>query len=478
MNITSIHFKILSCLLINNYSINELSEILSMSIFKIRRYTTDLGYLLKEESISAMHEKLKKNPQILDEMRSIQIFTAEERRSYLVLRFLESNIINLTTISEDISITRRTLANDIVNLKKELEIFNLKIVSYNSYGVFLEGLEKDKRRFFELYFIKMFIEKSYLPNEFQEFFIKLKKIKKEFQITEIINQIYQIYEECGILRHTYISLHIEVLSYLAIIRKNFEDKSLEEIEYTTLNYKTKNRENLNLLLNNIAIFSTYEKENIKDFCLKRNRKYFFETNKEQVLEIENFMKFLNKKLRMEIKLEEDLIIRLTTIITVMKFKKLFNITDIYFINNQVVEDYLIQFKTISNLIKKYYTNIDSFDNTILSIIFLNEVNKEIEKKIKKLNNIVVIYNFLSIGFIVDIFKEFGFEELLSNIKFISYRDIDDYIPINNVNGIIMFENIKLDQKYKKIKRVSFTLPLIKLDLFKLSYFIDENEDQR
>ena len=34
--------------------------------------------------------------------------------------------------------------------------------------------------------------------------------------------------------------------------------------------------------------------------------------------------------------------------------------------------------------KKYYKNIDSFDRTILSMTILNEINKDVERKIENL----------------------------------------------------------------------------------------------
>lgn len=473
MNIISLHVKIISCLIVDNYSISELSEILNISIFKVRRYIVDLEYLLKENSILGMHEKLKKDFKILDEIRAIQRFTPKERESFLILQFLKSNRINLTLISEKISVTRRTLANDVQNLKKDLEFFHLKIVSHNSYGIFLEGEEKNKREFFELYFIKMFIEEKYLPKAFQEFFYEVKQIKKDYKLLQIIDQIYEIYEEWGILRHTYVTLHIEVLMYISIIRKNFQDESVKKVENLELKDKIRDSEKLSVLLESIDFFSNYERKSIKDFYLKRNREYFFDTNRDEILELKNFLKYLSKKIKMEIVLSENLLIKLTVIIAVMKFKNIFDIVEIYLFNKKVAEDYFNKFKLISNLVKKYYKNMDSFDNTVLSMVILNEINKDVERKIEKLKNIVIVYNFLSVEFIKDICKELNLGELVNNMKLISYRDIDYYLETNKVNGVIFFEDIVLDERYYDIKKVRFNLPIIRLDKFKLSIFLEK-----
>lgn len=473
MNINSLHIKIISCLTVDNYSIIELSEILNVSTFKVRRYVRDLEDLLKESSILGIHEKLKKNLKILDEIREVQRFIPKERESFLILQFLKSNKINLTTISERILVTRRTLANDIQNLKKELEFFHLKIVSYNSYGIALEGEEKNKREFFELYFIKIFIEEKYLPKAFQEFFYEVKQIKKEYKLTETIDQIYEIYEKGGILRHTYVSLHIEVLMYISIIRKDFEDESVKNSKGLELENKVENNEKLIVLLKSIEFFSNFERKSIKNFYSKRNKERFFETNRDEVLELKNLLEYLSKKIKIKINLSENLLIKLTVIITVMKFKNNFDIIEIYLFNKKVAEDYFTKFKLISNLVKKYYRNIDSFDNTILSMVVLNEINKEIERKIEKLKHIVIVYNFLSVEFIKDICKELNLGELINNMKLISYRDIDYYLESNEVKGVILFEDITLDERYNDIKKIRFNLPIIRLDKFKFSVFLEK-----
>lgn len=470
MNITSIHFKILSCLTINLYSTSELSEIVNISVFKVKRCLKELQYLLNVESILEMHKKLKKSPNLLDDVKKIQSFTPKERECYLILSFLKSNTINLTSLTKVISVTRRTLANDIVNLKKELDFFNLKILISSHYGVVLEGTEKNKRKFFELYFIKMFLEQIYLPMAFQIFFFELKELKKKYNISKLIEEIYTIYQKGGISKHTYTLLHLEVLMYLSIIRKEFEDNSVRiKNTFSTTNIKDFNK--LEKLLQDIKFLSNYEIDSIKEFYLKRNIECYFETNRDEILNLKNFFEFLRKNLKMEIILDNDLIMKLTTTIVVMKFKRQFKIDEIYILNNKVAEDYFDKFKIVSNLTKTYYKNIDSFDRTILSMTILNEINRRIEKKIARLNDIVIVYNFLSIQTIKDICKELGLNKIVINKKIISYRDLDYFLETNTIKGIILFENIKLDEKYNEITKVKFSLPLIKLDKFKLSVFI-------
>lgn len=202
---------------------------------------------------------------------------------------------------------------------------------------------------------------------------------------------------------------------------------------------------------------------------------FFQNNREEVLELRNFIDYLSKVLKMEIPLNDDLLMRLTIVLNMMKIKRLFNIVEIYIFNNQVAEDYFNKFKLVSNLVKKYYKNIDSFDRTILSMTILNEINKDVERKIENLKNIVVVYNFLNIGLVKDICEEFKIEKLMENMKFVSYRELDYFIETNSVKGIVLFEDIKLNKKYSNIKQIKFNLPVTKLDKFKLSVFLKKED---
>lgn len=472
MNLTSLHFKILSCLEVNNYSLNELSEILNVSVFKAKRYVNDIGSFFKEEDTLSIHEKLKKDRELWEKLKEFQSFTPKERESYVVMNFFKNNIINLTSISERFSVTRRTLSNDIQNLKKELEFFSLKIVGYNSYGISLEGDEKNKREFFELYFLKLFIEEKYLPKEFENFFLELNEIKKKYKVSKIVDMIYKVCEKWEMPRNTYTILHIEILIYLAIIREDFEDESVKVIDSSI---DLSKYVELNEILEKIEFFSNYERDSVKKLFLKRKKMNFFQNNREEVLELRNFIDYLSKVLKMEIPLNDDLLMRLTIVLNMMKIKRLFNIVEIYIFNNQVAEDYFNKFKLVSNLVKKYYKNIDSFDRTILSMTILNEINKDVERKIENLKNIVVVYNFLNIGLVKDICEEFKIEKLMENMKFVSYRELDYFIEINSVKGIVLFEDIKLNKKYNGIKQIKFNLPVTKLDKFKLSVFLKKED---
>ncbi|MGL5595376.1 MAG: HTH domain-containing protein, partial [Cetobacterium sp.] len=224
MNVTSIHFKIMYCLKRNIYSIGELSEILSISEFKIKRYIKDLECLVEEESIENIHNKLNSIPKIIEKLRKKQSLTPEERQMYVILKFLKTDTINLSQISEEIGVTRRTLTNDLNELKEILEKFHLEIKNLTRYGIVLEGKESDKRSFFKLYLIKIFIEQRYLPKIFDIIFLEFEHLKREYKIHKLIKEMFGF---MNIPDNSFAFLNLEVKSYIAILRKNYKDFSID-----------------------------------------------------------------------------------------------------------------------------------------------------------------------------------------------------------------------------------------------------------
>lgn len=59
---------------------------------------------------------------------------------------------------------------------------------------------------------------------------------------------------------------------------------------------------------------------------------FFQNNRKEVLELRNFIDYLSKILKIEIPLNDELLMRLIIVLNMMKIKRLFNIVEIYIFN--------------------------------------------------------------------------------------------------------------------------------------------------
>lgn len=461
MKIISDHLKILSCLSKNNYSISELTNILEIPNFKIRRYIADIEYILKEKSIDNIHIRLSNNPKLIQNFRDLQSFTPEERELYIITNFLTSDVVNLNQLSEDISVTRRTLANDAVNLKLTLQKFNLKICSLNSFGISLIGNEKDKRNFFYIYLFKITHRLKFLPQKFEDELKILSRINKEYGINKIIEDILSV---SYIHYHPMSIKYLETISYIAIIRQNFS------INITELPIKQFD-ENTIIYLKSLKFYSIFEIEAIAEYCYKRRKDNFFIENKLLIKEVTDLITSLNQKFNLELELNEEFLIRLVFMISIIKYKQEFNEKDFYPFNNNVAENYLNEFIMISKFIKEHFFDIDSFDLSIITIMILNKLHLDLEKKIENLENIIVVYNFLDNSFLINACKELGLSKLIQKINFVPTYKLDQYLSVYQVKGIILFESIKINNNYKDITCVKINLPITKLDKVKLSAFL-------
>lgn len=456
MNITTIHFKVISCLKEEAFNLRELSDLLNTPTSKIRKCISDLEFLLKKNGVVDLHKYLSNNSSFIKKLKKEQSFTPEERRMYLILCFLKDDTINLFKISEELNITRRTLFNDLISLKIILNEFHLDVESLNSIGVKLNGQENNKRRLFKLYLLKVMLERQYLPSNFINFFNLLDELNNK---NILQNKIEIFLKNSGIIYHTYSIVHLKVLVYIATLRRNYIDKNIQ----SSLSFK-EFRESLNL--NNICLFfSDFEIHSIRELQTKR----YLSSNLEELKTVNLLVKYVNRHLKMNLKLNKEIIIQLVFSIALINFKKTFNIKEFYIYDKNISKDYLEEFLNLRNLFHNFFEEIDSFDSAILSMVFINIIHEKIEKQIESLRNILIVYNSFNYIFLEKICDELGLKKLLPKIKFISIYDLKRYSKDNKINGIIIFEDINID--LKKIKILKFNLPITKLDKFKLKVFL-------
>ena len=465
MNVTSIHFKIMYCLRRNIYSTSELAQILSISEFKTKRYIKDLEYLFEEESIENIHNKINKVPKIIKKLRKKQSFTPEERQIYIILKFLKTDIINLSQISADIGVTRRTLTNDLNELKEILEKFYLEIRNLTRYGIILEGKESDKRSFFNLYLIKIFIEKKYLPKIFDEIFQEFEELKKKYNIYIIVKKMFHF---MNTLYNSFAFLNLEVKSYIAILRKEYQDFStdieLQEIE---------EYQDFIDFLKKTKLYTNFEINLIIETSKEKYQGNVIELYPQSAIEAENLIKYISENMKISIEITTELLTRIMVIIIVREYKREFNINEFYIFNNAIGKAYLIPYKKISELLKKYFKDIDSFDLANLTMTFLSNIYLDTQNKIRQTKNIVIIYNFLHRDMIIDLCEDIGLKRNKKRYELISIFDFEEYLKENNPSIIITFEDIDFSRYNIEDKLVEFNFPITKYDKLKLKPFLDK-----
>lgn len=465
MNVTSIHFKIMHCLKKNIYSISELVEILNISEFKVKRYTKDLEYLLEEESIENIHNKINRTPQIIEKMRKKQSLTPEERQMYVILKFLEADIINLSHISEEIGITRRTLTNDLNELKEILEKFNLEIKNLTRYGIVLEGKESDKRSFFELYLIKIFIEKRYLPKIFDGIFLEFEEIKIKCEIYKLIKEMFVFMK---IPNNSFVFLNLEVKSYIAILRSNYKDSSIDMM----IENEESDKKFIEFL-KEIPFYTNFEISQIIDIYRKRYKGNLVKLYPEKAKQAREIIKYIGKNMRSNIVITKELLARVMVIIIVRDYKREFNVNEFYIFNNTIGKAYLLPYKKISELLKDYYGEIDSFDLANLAMTFLSNIYLDNKKKIEEAKNIVIVYNFLHRDMIIDLCEDIGLSRDEVGYELVLFFEFEEILKKKNFKIIITFEDIDFSDYDIEDRLIEFNFPITKYDKLKLKPLLEE-----
>ncbi|MGL5639283.1 MAG: HTH domain-containing protein, partial [Cetobacterium sp.] len=124
----------------------------------------------------------KKN--LYSSLQEKQTVSKEDRVFFLILKLLIEGNLNLYFLAEILNVSRRTLNMDLVSIKEELNIFELKIESHTGKGIFLEGEVSDKRNALCCYIYKYLVEEEYLPTIFLENF---NYIKEDYEISSQLN---------------------------------------------------------------------------------------------------------------------------------------------------------------------------------------------------------------------------------------------------------------------------------------------------
>ncbi|WP_297433922.1 helix-turn-helix domain-containing protein [uncultured Cetobacterium sp.] len=464
MNVTSIHFKIMYCLRRNIYSISEIAQILNISEFKAKRYIKDLEYLFEEETVENIHNKINKVPKIIEKLRKDQSLTPEERQMYVILKFLETDIINLSQICEEVGVTRRTLTNDLNNLKEILEKFHLEIKNLTRYGIILEGKESDKRGFFNLYLIKIFIEKKYLPKIFDKIFNKFKNLKEEYEIHKVLKEIFVF---TNIKDSTFVYLDLEIKSYIAILRKKYQDSSTD-----IKSIESEIHKDFIIFLKKLDIYTNFEINLIIEISKKKYRGNLQKIYPQKTNEAKKLIKYISENMKTDIKITKELLLRIMLITIVRDYKREFNINEFYIFNNAIGKAYILPYKKITELLKNYFQELDSFDLANLTMTFLSNIYLDTQKKIGQTEDITIVYHFLHKDMIKDLCEDIGLKKDLQKYKLVLLFDLEEYLKKNNPKVIITFEDIDFSGYNIEDRLVEFNFPITKYDKLKLKPFLE------
>lgn len=420
------HLKILKCFFYEDYSFEDVSNILNISQHKIRRHLNELYNYYNVDDIKSLKNKLKSD--WLNILKVNLEITNLDRRNYIILSFLKNDFINLTTISLKLNVSRRTLSKDLNEVKIFLNNYNLTCSSLNSKGIELIGDENNKKILFNHILSMIFIERDYIPNIFNSIFNDFNLIID----SNIQKLIKNLLKKKNVIPQSYIIIQFEIVIFIALIRKP--------------------------IFLNIYSFK-FEIKTILLTCNNSNRNDIFKNFSSEFEKIKKFMEYLQSIFFISHSFSNNTYIALITRIALIEFKNNTNMSEFYLINKEFEKKYksfYINFiKITENYFKKTFNyKVDSFDKILLFLILKNYLYINNNKNI-------IVYDFLQILFLNNLIDELKEKNIIIS-EAVSIYSLKSYLKDNQIDNILNFEDINFKNfiilpKNIKITKVSFPL---------------------
>ena len=507
---------IIEYLLANNGHghIKELAEKVNISERAIRYDIDHINEYLEEKKFPKI-EKLPKGALFFENTIQFKEFfyenynqyfiLSEERITYLFLKILFSDFINLNQLSENLDISRSTIKVDLKTVKEILEKYDLNLKLEHKVGLALEGEEENIRKltikilmkYFEKYEIfkkdkKQFLKDIFILKEVGTYLenIDLEAIRTFINYNQkLMNKI--ISDEA----YRIITLYIVV----SIIRTK-KNKVLENIKNEKFLLSTQEYENLNksisILEANFEIsYNKYEVLKMTDYFIGSHTYNLKHSYYENWVEIEILVKRMienfNKKIDVNI-IKDNLL--LEGLINHIK-PTIYRIKNKIELQNSIYEEVIKSYPNLYEITKEVITELEEFCQESFSqdeIAFLViHFKASIDRNKYKLKNIKRVLIVCSMGYgtskllaqqlkdtyditIVDIIpshllnktleKKLEIHMIISTME-LDIKNFNTDIPVIKVNPIIGREDIhKLDKfnfpRYRKKILLSSILNIV------------------
>ena len=462
ININANHIRIYKLLnFIPDKNIDFICHFLKMNKQNVILYIKQIYYVIETQTenitLSHMIKKILENKSIFKTLKDNQVFTKEDRIFHIILTLLKHRDLNLTlnlnTLPSTLNISRRTLSDDLISVKKSLKFYHLNIYSISSKGIILLGDDNNIKNCFLSYLFKFLIEIEELPflmsKEYLDFFEQKIYDKIIYEIDyfvfafdldifvnnkNLLKSLYRVYldENC--------QESISTLSFEEFTKYFSEIFTKKNIEKAYIFFKTSTLGNFPLkFINNFILTlkfcaGTLKEKNINldKECLEL-KKLFSKFTSLNSFQDNYFEKFCHR------------------IHIANKESSFLSMNDLSFLNLNLNNKTKLECYRLFLELKRTYLNIQL--STVI-FLYLRNLNKNNPSKIK---NTIVIFKDLP-RFLHPIIKNiFLLKEDIYISHFIKYYELDTYLLQEDVSLIITFENLKLTSNYPSVKH--YSLPL-------------------
>lgn len=426
------HIKIIECYEYDDYTTKELETILNISSTRIRLYTYELCDFFNVMDSNELKVKIRADRKWREKVKKYQKIEENDRQNYILMLFLNDDIINLNRVGLELDVTRRTISQDLLKIKRFLKQFNLKCSSLNSKGIELLGSEESKRNLFLLILFSLFLEKRYLPEIFTPIFNQFDEIISE----KIQERVKKRLCDKNIKKHTYIIREIFIILYIGIVRNKRLFDFRHEVGY------------------------------IKDLLKKNQNDNLVKTFASDFHKVKKFLDYVNENTDFYLDIPERNSIGLLIRFALIRFKNQFGIKEIYLLNKNFDKNYKTIFNILMSIIEKYFDNdIDSLDRISIFLILKDFLYRKTDKETKR----IIVY---------DTFQNIILEEIKEEIErkigkiddIISIYYLKNYIKNNCVKNILVFEDIELNRYMEnkcEINVIRCAFPLGEVDYIKI-----------
>lgn len=439
MRISKLHLMLMDCYCNENYTVKELKRIVGNEENKIRNSINELLYFFKVKEIYELRELQKNDINWRLNLKQKLIISKEDRKKYILLKFIKEDIINLSDISKELDVTRRVISMDLESLKDEIKKFGLVIKSLNSKGIELNGAEELKKELFVINLLKLFIEKDYLPIIFDNFFREFSEVidnKIEYFVGNMI-------DKGEVLKQTYIHLNIEIYLYVGLIR----DKNQLGIQ----NLK-------------------YELKKINQICIQNKKNNLIKSYKVDFYRVDHLIDYIEKNINLKIKRDDEVYLIIYSRLKIIDFKKENKLKEIYLINKNFEVSYKKFFDFVIEIIEKYFEEkIDSLDKISFFLLFNKFITFKNFIDDKLIGKTIILHNFFQRQ-LIDLYLEDIEKKIKMNIDdVISIYALKKYLKENKLKRIILLENVKLEEmdlNYEHIEIIKISFPISEIDCVK------------
>lgn len=444
------NIKILELLFQENYRIEDLANILTLNPRTIRYNINEINSILKYHDLQEIQKdkdifylNKKEIYKIKKLISSNSSLTSIDRRDYLITKLLLNHEIILTHESKTLDVTRRTLNNDLIEVKKFLREYHLTVVAMSGKGVKLYGKPEKINGLLIAFFTKFLSAGINLKTTFKNIIFSL---INEKQLEDIVLKINIFLNKMGKNPQTfsfYAIISIVILSFTSDKNKKFlyNIENIELKEYETIKTFFENDLNIHLADEYIyVIIEILQNSYISDFekNLKNSSTKFF-------LELE---KTIFKDLKLDLELQKDIL----SLIRVADYKSRFNIVEKNIEVSDLPQYNLDVFNSLQKLLPKFFRVFETEDIILLARFIQNKIQQQAKNK----KRAVVIDNS---------FNQFAGKKIGSFLEEIYGFEIVQYLPLyalkpllkqnQNIDLIISLVNLDFEIKTIPVYEIEF-----------------------